>query len=105
MIATFEQCVDQLFHVFARCSGTFVPFAMPPWCHCVCAATGALCSAADRHSPVSKGSRAKWPEEPWGRTSRALIFLASCPPPLGAEHLACALPRPLQPFQSRTFPR
>ena len=38
-------------------------------------ATGAMCSAADRHSPVSKGSRAKWPEEPWGRTSRALIFL------------------------------
>src|ERR1700747_1322660 len=47
---------------------------MTPWCHCICNATGAFCSAADRHSPVSKGSRANWPEEPWGRTSRALVF-------------------------------
>lgn len=60
--------------VFPGYSGTFVPCAIPPQYHCVCTATGALCSAVDRHSPVSMGSRATWPEEPWGRTSRALIF-------------------------------
>jgi len=38
---------EQRNHLFARYSGTFVPYAMPPWCHCICIATGALCSAAD----------------------------------------------------------